>query len=65
MEEAILYLQHRFPYLLFESEIREQYDFTAGTADMDDNSRTEFLERRAELMRRYLKKYEDFKKSNL
>lgn len=64
VEEAILYLQHRFQYLLFNSKIREQYDFTAGTEDMDDNSRTELLERRAELMRRYLEKYEEFKKSN-
>ena len=64
VEEAILYLQHRFPYLLFDSKIREQYDFTAGTVDMDDNGRTELLERRAELMRRYLEKYDEFKKSN-
>ena len=64
VEEAILYLEHRFPYLLFDSKIRDQYDFTSGTEDMDDSSRTELLERRAELMRRYLKKYEDFKKSN-
>lgn len=64
VEEAILYLQHRFPYLLFDSKIRDQYDFTTGTEDLDDNSRTELLERRAELMRRYLERYEDFKKSN-
>ena len=65
VEEAILYLQHRFPYLLFDSKIRDQYDFTAGMEDMDDNSRVELLERRAELMRRYLRKYEDFKKRNM
>ena len=64
VEEAILYLQHRFPYLLFDSKIREQYDFTAGLDDMNEDSRTELLERRAELMRRYLAKYEEFKKSN-
>ena len=56
VEEAILYLQHRFPYLLFDSKIRDMYDFKAGTEDMDDNIRNELLERRAELMRRYLKK---------
>lgn len=68
VEEAILYLQHRFPYFLFDSKIRDQYDFhdfPAVLEYLDDNSRTELLERRAELMRRYLKKYEDFKKSNL
>ena len=64
VEEAILFLQHRFPHLSFDSKIREQYDFTAGLEDMDDGSRTELLERRAELMRRYLEKYEEFKKSN-
>ena len=64
VEEAILYLQHRFPYLLFDSKIRDQYDFTAGMEDMDDNSCAELLESRAELMRRYLRKYEDFKKRN-
>ena len=48
--------------LLFDSKIREQYDFTAGLEYMDDGSRTELLERRAELMRRYLAKYEEFKK---
>lgn len=65
VEEAILYLQHRFPYLLFDSKIRDQYDFTAGMEDMDDNSCAELLESRAELMRRYLRKYEDFKKRNM
>lgn len=64
VEEAILYLQHRFSYLQFDSKIRDQYDFTAGTEELDDNSRTELLERRAELMRRYLERYEKFKKSN-
>ena len=64
VEEAILYLQHRFPYLLFDSKIRDLYDFSAGTEDLDDNRRTELLERRAELMRRYLERYEKFKKSN-
>ena len=63
-EEVLLFLQHRFPHLSFDSKIREQYDFTAGLEDMDDGSRTELLERRAELMRRYLEKYEEFKKSN-
>lgn len=65
VEEAILYLKHRFPYLIFDSKIREQYDFTVGLEDMDNDNRNELLERRAELMRRYLEKYEDFKKSNL
>ena len=65
VEEAILYLQHRFPYLLFDSKIREQYDFTVGLEDMDNDNRNELLERRAELMRRYLRKYEDFKKRNM
>ena len=64
VEEAILYLQHRFPYFLFDSKIRDQYDFTAGTENMDDSSRIELLERRAELMQRYLDKYDEFKKSN-
>ena len=64
VEEVILYLQHRFTYFLFDSKIREQYDFTACLEYMDDGSRTELLERRAELMRRYLAKYEEFKKSN-
>lgn len=63
-EEVLLFLQHRFPYLLFDSKIREQYDFLAGLEDMDEDSSTELLERRAELMRRYLAKYEEFKKSN-
>lgn len=63
VEEAILYLQHRFPYLLFDSKIRDMYDFKAGTEDMDDNIRNELLERRAELMRRYLVKYKEFKKT--
>lgn len=63
-EEVLLFLYHRFPHLLFDSKIREQYDFLAGLKDMDDDSRTELLERRAELMRRYLEKYEEFKKSN-
>ena len=63
-EEVLLFLQHRFPHLSFDSKIREQYDFTAGLEYMDDGSRTELLERRAELMRRYLAKYEEFKKSN-
>ena len=63
-EELLLFLQHRFPYLSFDSKIREQYDFLAGLKDMDDDSRTELLERRAELMRRYLAEYEEFKKSN-
>ena len=57
-EEVLLFLQHRFPHLSFDSKIREQYDFTAGLEDMDDGSRTELLERRAEQMRRYLEKYE-------
>ena len=65
VEEAILYLQHRFPYLLFDSKIKEQYDFTVGLEDMDNDNRNELLERRAELMRRYLRKYEDFKKRNM
>ena len=56
---------NRFPYLIFDSKIREQYDFTVGLEDMDNDNRNELLERRAELMRRYLEKYEDFKKSNL
>lgn len=53
VEETILYLQHRFPYFLFDSKIRDKYDFLAGTEDMDDKSRSELLERRVELMRRY------------
>ena len=65
VEEAILYLKHRFPYLIFDSKIRDQYDFTVGLEDMDNDNRNELLERRAELMRRYLEKYEDFKKSHL
>ena len=64
VEEVILYLQHRFTYFLFDSKIGEQYDFTAGLGDMDEDSRIELQERRAELMRRYLAKYEEFKKSN-
>ena len=63
-EEVLLFLQHRFPHLSFDSKIRDRYDFTAGLEYMDDGSRTELLERRAELMRRYLEKYEEFKKSN-
>ncbi len=63
-EEVLLFLRHRFPHLSFDSKIRGQYDFTAGLEDMDEDSRTELLERRAELMRRYLAKYEEFKKSN-
>ena len=63
-EEVLLFLQHRFPHLSFDSKIRDRYDFTAGLEDMDDGSRTELLERRAELMRRYLAEYEEFKKSN-
>ena len=47
VEEAILYLQHRFPYFLFDSKIRDQYDFhdfPAVLEYLDDNSRTELLE---------------------
>ena len=64
VEEVLLFLQHRFPHLLFDSKIREQYDFTAGLEDMDEDSRAELLERRAELMRRYLARYEEFKRAN-
>ena len=61
VEEAIVYLNHRFPYFRFDSEQREKYDFMDGVTEENRKSRLDVLERREELMRKYLAKYEEFK----
>ena len=61
VEEAIVYLNHRFPYFRFDSEQREKYDFMDGVAEEKRKSRLDVLKRREELMRKYLAKYEGFK----
>lgn len=61
IEEAIVYLNHRFPYFRFDSEQREKYDFMYGVTEENKKSRLDVLKRREELMRKYLAKYEGFK----
>ena len=61
VEEAIVYLNHRFPYFRFDSEQREKYDFMNGVTEENRKSHFGLLERREELMRKYLAKYEEFK----
>ena len=61
VEEAIVYLNHRFPYFRFDSEQREKYDFMDGVKEEKQKSRLDVLDRREELMRKYLAKYERFK----
>ncbi len=61
VEEAIVYLNHRFPYIRFDSEQRYKYDFMDGVTEDNRKSRLDVLERREELMRRYLARYEAFK----
>ena len=61
VEEAIVYLNHRFPYFRFDSEQREKYDFMDGVTEENRKSRLDVLERREELMRKYLAKYDEFK----
>ena len=61
VEESIVYLNHRFPYFRFDSGQREKYDFMDGVTEENKKSRLDVLERREELMRKYLAKYEEFK----
>ena len=64
VEESIVYLNSRFPYFCFDSEQREKYDFMEGITEENKESRIDVLDRRAELMRMYLARYEDFKEKN-
>lgn len=57
VEDVLIYLKHRFPYLDFDSRIREKYDFTENTEDLEEEALSELLERRAALMRKYLELY--------
>ena len=61
VEETIFYLNHRFPYFMFDSKQREKYDFMDGVTGKKRKSRLDVLERREELMRKYLAKYDEFK----
>lgn len=61
VEEAIVYLNHRFPYFRFDSEQREKYDFMDGVTEKKRKSCLDVLERREKLMRKYLVKYDEFK----
>lgn len=61
VEETIFYLNHRFPYFMFDSKQREKYDFMDGVTEENRKSRLDVLERREELMRKYLAKYDEFK----
>lgn len=61
VEETIFYLNHRFPYFMFDSKQREKYDFMDGVTEENRKSRLDVLERREKLMRKYLVKYDEFK----
>lgn len=63
VEDVLIYLNHRFPYLKFDSKIRENYDFTAGMNNEDKDAYFELLERRVSLMKKYLEKYEAYKRT--
>ena len=57
VEDVLMYLKHRFPYFVFDSKIREKYDFTEGLEDDGEYAHSELLERRAALMKKYLENY--------
>ncbi len=60
VEEAIIYLNHRFPYFKFDSQIRDNFDFMEEISEGNKESCMEVLSRRAKLMQRYLAEYEKF-----
>lgn len=60
VEEVMIYLNHRFPYFHFDSQVRDNFDFMGEIAEGDKDSHMEVLSRRAKLMRRYLAEYEKF-----
>ncbi len=60
VEEVLIYLNHRFPYFFFYSQVRDKFDFMKEFDEGDRDFRMEVLSRRAQLMRRYLAEYEKF-----
>lgn len=60
VEDVLIYLKHRFPYLDFDSRIREKYDFSERAEDLGESDKGELLERRAALMRKYLEHYQEY-----
>lgn len=60
LEEIIIYLSHKFPYLHFDSQLRGNSIFMEKICKEGKDSRTEVLHRRAKLMRRYLAEYEKY-----
>ena len=60
VEEVILWLNYKFHYMHFNSQIRDNFDFAEEVAEGDKDSRMEVLGRRALLMQRYLSEYEKF-----
>lgn len=60
VEEVLIYLNHRFPYFHFYSQVRDDFDFIGEIDECDKDFSMEVLSRRAQLMRRYLAEYEKF-----
>ena len=61
LEEIIIYLSHKFPYLRFDSQGRDNFDFNGVISSAADKySCMEVLHRRAELMRKYLAEYDRY-----
>ena len=52
VEEVTMYLNHRFPYFRFDSQVRDNFDFMKEFSEEDKESCMEVLSRRAKLMRR-------------
>ena len=50
-------MKYRFPYFVFDSKIREKYDFEERSEYESEDAHSELLERRAALMRKYLENY--------
>lgn len=60
VEDVLMYLKYRFPYFVFDSKIREKYDFSERFEYESEDAHSELLERRAVLMRIYLENYRKY-----